>query len=599
MKHPNDISKFKSDIFSTKVSHFADLLKQKDKVGHGFPEDKPIELTDELSRNKVKSVRKAKVPRTPQESLDFIERKLLDLLKRDKFANIDYQTLDLWRNLEGRYASEMEQIAMTAIEKSLLLTLRIIHAWKFIKQAQYSAARNVITDILDMDIKNVYGHTLNGLVTAHDSDDYHASLESVEIALDVDANFRLAIYTKIFILLKMGKGGEAARLLEENLLKYPKDYDLLMLKVMMHVSLSNYPMAMQLIEEAIFIDSRRPEAYIERGIIDFLCGDIKRAEASFSRTIKLGSTSMSAYKYLATIYSKTHRIRDAYAMYKTLLIINPDDNESSQDYFTALYRNRDIKEALELCNYRLEGEPNNFFWIFSKGLCLEAERNYNEALTYFKEALKVAKDNADIVEHICTCYSILLQFKKGHEVVDKFLSEYPNSLTALLAKGRLYQFNEEFDKAEECYKYLLTNFTESLEPKFAMTSLFLSLGNFSKAQDYFSTFEKDTAPDSFTAIMAMSKTKKHLTKTHESNDEETEHDPIQELKEMVNNPTIEFMAAQEEINQARQEMLVKTKGTIEKMRKDGKHYEADIYEKLMTSDIFESLRSESTEDSRH
>jgi len=129
----------------------------------------------------------------------------------------------------------------------------------------------------------------------------------------------------------------------------------------------------------------------------------------------------------------------------------PNEIDSLIDKGGALYKLGNYNQAIEFFDEVLKIEPNNFFALYNKGLSLSQLGKKEEALFFYDESLKIKPENvlALVNKGLELCY--LDKFEEGLSYMDKALEIQPENVYALYQKGATLAELGKYDEAIICY----------------------------------------------------------------------------------------------------------------------------------------------------
>lgn len=129
----------------------------------------------------------------------------------------------------------------------------------------------------------------------------------------------------------------------------------------------------------------------------------------------------------------------------------PSEIDSLIDKGGALFKQGNYNQAIAFFDEALKIEPNNFFALYNKGLSLSQLDKKEEALFFYDESLKIKPDNvlALVNKGLELCY--LDKFEEGLSYMDKALEIQPENVYALDQKGATLAELGKYDEAIICY----------------------------------------------------------------------------------------------------------------------------------------------------
>lgn len=105
------------------------------------------------------------------------------------------------------------------------------------------------------------------------------------------------------------------------------------------------------------------------------------------------------------------------------------------------------EKALKICNKVLAKNPEDNYGIALKGDCLNALKQYDEALTYYNKALTVDPELVDALHTLAFVYLIVEDYEKAVEYADKTFKLDSTNYVAFLVKSCALAVLDRTDEA--------------------------------------------------------------------------------------------------------------------------------------------------------
>lgn len=122
----------------------------------------------------------------------------------------------------------------------------------------------------------------------------------------------------------------------------------------------------------------------------------------------------------------------------------------SQEKIDRLILNKDFGKALEFINSELKQSSSASLW-FKKGIVLQNQQQYENALTAFTEALLLEPDNPELLTEMAESFSALGNYYDASPFYEKAVNLNKNNLGLAAKLGRNYISLEQFKKAYSVY----------------------------------------------------------------------------------------------------------------------------------------------------
>lgn len=178
----------------------------------------------------------------------------------------------------------------------------------------------------------------------------------------------------------------------------------------------------------------------------------------YQKVLELDKNNIETLKELGEIYEKMNDNIKAINSYKNLLNIIP---------------NTDIQTTV--------------IYLNQIGICYNNLREYNSALEYFKQVLKIKNDIPDVYNNIYSCYCNLKQYRLAEITLQLSLKIKSNEKT-LENLAFLYNYLKEYDKSLMYYNMLI-NLDYKL--KYNMSFVYLAKKNFKYGYELYEDRLKD------------------------------------------------------------------------------------------------------------
>lgn len=239
--------------------------------------------------------------------------------------------------------------------------------------------------------------------------------------------------------------------------------------------------------------------YIHRGLIYDRNNELDKAEIDYKSAIKENPESKHAYNNLGYIYQQKGLFLKAVESYKKAIELSEAKHEKYINPYNNLancymYIN-EYEKALGVYNKAILIMPSKYSLYLNKGILLKKLRKYQEALltfnkgrkkeganekkfckevadTYFwlgeyeksiafyKEALKMDPNDANIIREIILCYEEERQYIRAYQYV-KLLKEKLNDAINYIIIGDYYRKNGRLRKSKIYYKSAISKYENS------------------------------------------------------------------------------------------------------------------------------------------
>ena len=168
-----------------------------------------------------------------------------------------------------------------------------------------------------------------------------------------------------------------------------------------YLSLDNLKMAEESFNEALNTDHNYPLAYYNLASVYEMLGNLSHAETGYLNAINLDPKNSQYHLALGLLYSNQNRFDETVSEYSKALEYDAN-NSLAQNNLAYLYaeKGKNLEEADILINRALKNDPNNPYYMDTKGWIQFGLKNYNVALDLIEKAAKKLPNNRDVQNHL-------------------------------------------------------------------------------------------------------------------------------------------------------------------------------------------------------
>ena len=141
------------------------------------------------------------------------------------------------------------------------------------------------------------------------------------------------------------------------------------------------------------------------------------------------------------------------------------------------FKKNNEKTFLKYVEAGLELYPENKGLLSLKAQYYFNKDNYKTAVIQFEKLLNLNEDTAFVNEKLSWCYEKLYQDKKAISALEKTLTFEPNNSSNLFRLARLFEREEQFEKAESYYKTALKLEDQPLDKAYINLGIVLNRQN--------------------------------------------------------------------------------------------------------------------------
>lgn len=233
---------------------------------------------------------------------------------------------------------------------------------------------------------------------------------------------------------------EAQRAIEEAIKINPDFIELWVYAGFIALDKKEYENAKYYFSEAAYRNADMSQIYYLLGATSEIESDYANAYFFYKKSLKLNPSSLPGLSALANLCERIGKKAEAFSTFEKVISLDSTD-ATALNYvgYTYAERAERLDYALNLIERALSIEPNNGYFIDSRGWVYYQKGDYESALNDLKRACELVED-AVILEHLGDVYVKLNEIEKAIEVYQKVLNLEPqnknikNKLTIL--KGR-------------------------------------------------------------------------------------------------------------------------------------------------------------------
>ncbi len=233
---------------------------------------------------------------------------------------------------------------------------------------------------------------------------------------------------------------EAQRAIEEAIKINPDFIELWVYAGFIALDKKEYKNAKYYFSEAAYRNADMSQIYYLLGATSEIESDYTNAYFFYKKSLKLNPSSLPGLSALANLCDRIGKKEEAFKTFEKVISFDSTD-ATALNYvgYTYAERAESLEYALNLIERALSIEPNNGYFIDSRGWVYYQKGDYESALSDLKRASELVED-AVILEHLGDVYVKLNEIEKAIEVYQKILSLEPqnknikNKLTILKGK---------------------------------------------------------------------------------------------------------------------------------------------------------------------
>ncbi len=220
---------------------------------------------------------------------------------------------------------------------------------------------------------------------------------------------------------------EAQRAIEEAIKINPDFIELWVYAGFIALDKKEYKSAKYYFSEAAYRNADMSQIYYLLGATSEIENDYANAYFFYKKSLKLNPSSLPGLSALANLCERIGKKEEAFNTFQKIISFDSTD-ATALNYvgYTYAERAESLDYALNLIERALSIEPNNGYFIDSRGWVYYQKGDYESALSDLKRASELIED-AVILEHLGDVYVKLNEVEKAIEVYQKVLSLEPQN----------------------------------------------------------------------------------------------------------------------------------------------------------------------------
>lgn len=201
-----------------------------------------------------------------------------------------------------------------------------------------------------------------------------------------------------------------------------------------------------LIDRALALDPRLPEAYAVRGTLHTEQWRLEEAQADLTRTVQLNPNSADGYVRLGVAFEYAGRPRQALANLSRAVVLDPLHFILHTRLCLVRQNLGQYTEAAQACNRARELRPDLPTANWVTGLLALAQGDLNGAVHGYRDGLDRAPGRVDMMEELAWIYLDLGRVEEARASFTRAIGASPaDQLSARIEQGFCEVANQDFD----------------------------------------------------------------------------------------------------------------------------------------------------------
>lgn len=203
------------------------------------------------------------------------------------------------------------------------------------------------------------------------------------------------------------------------------------------------------------------KSYLNKGNEYLTEGNAEKAKVEFKNALQINKTSIEAVYGLAQVAEKEGNWQLEYTLLSEVLLKQPKNQQALLKYANLLLAANEMEKAAEAGKKLSElNKDDPEVMSFLAALSLK-NNDAAKAVEYANNALAKNPKLLDAYIILASERSMAKDYPKAHEFLDKALSVEKNNVAVYLMKIRMYESNNELDKAEAGYQAIIKDHAET------------------------------------------------------------------------------------------------------------------------------------------
>jgi len=335
---------------------------------------------------------------------------------------------------------------------------------------------------IDNNPKNPKLHFLYG-VMLDEAQNYQASMEQYNLALQYGE-----------------KSPELLEILEnkwtQNIVNNPQDAQSYINLGAIYQKQGNFDSAKAQYLKATTLDSQDDTALYNLASLYLQQKNYQEAIAIYNKLLEKNQNNIEVLNYKADALKNLNRFDEALKQYESILNIDSTNEEAKSNIEEIVFKYFSGTKLQSYLLSKAQNNPASYEAQFNYALEMHKNKDYNNALQYYKKAQSINPSKEETYINIAQIYIEQKKFKEASTICEKGLLIMPdsNELTKYLNDSKMYLANNQFDEATKLYsqgqyqkalnEYLKIP-NQTIEIKTAIASCLWQLKDYKKANTYY------------------------------------------------------------------------------------------------------------------
>lgn len=231
------------------------------------------------------------------------------------------------------------------------------------------------------------------------------------------------------------------------------------------IGLNEFSQAKIELVKIVNVEPNNIEALKMLGLCNVNLACYSEGKNNFETVVKYKNDDATSWFYLANCYDNLDDFMHAKTAYLEVIKLRENYMDAYKNLGVIYIKMQDNKSAFELAKKALEITQDDYIFYYLAGTALLAEKNFEDCLPYFENAVKHNPSHPQLYNNMGTAHLSLKNHEKAYECYQKAAEINPknaitfyNMASILQIKGDFRQACEYFEKAyflEDSEQFLL------------------------------------------------------------------------------------------------------------------------------------------------
>lgn len=301
--------------------------------------------------------------------------------------------------------------------------------------------------------------------------------------IEKDTDNSKVYYNIAFLAGRKGQFEQSIKYLDKSLELEDEGYSYY-LRGLAYKNLQKYEEALRDYEEAIKLIPNDAKVYNNKGVVLEKLRKFEEAKTAYKKALEINPEHETANNNLGELYDRFGEHEKALPYYTKQLELEKHDYYYINRAWCYIELN-ELDKAEEDFKAAIEVNENNGYAYNGLGALRKMRKKYDEAVQYFRQAIKKEKECLIAYENIIECYIELDDYHEQIKYCSLLIKEDPKRVKAYIWRGIARKNLKKYEKAKEDYLNALSIDPESAWAHNNLGNVYRALKEYETAIDYF------------------------------------------------------------------------------------------------------------------